>query len=399
MPRSSARPTTAAGVDVWPSPPDRVPATRCHFDLAPPRRFLYPALLLLVAEEPQHGYRLVAGLAALGLARIERTAVYRALADLERDGLVEGRAEAPTAGSTRRVYALTAAGQQALEAWMSVVARERDLLEGVLQRYWYCNGRRLAELDVDLADPILAAGQGPAAVVTSPYSPRLTRRPVPVPPVAGSPPPAPSAWLSGPATFRVVGSRSSLVVEARSNVGPIAFSTDQLDGSIAVELAEGLVMVEPPPVATLRARVAGLTSGNPLFDQELVRRVEARRYPFVEVRLATAARIGDGNCYQIEGTVTMHGVPCSLAGMVTVTVHAPRPHGGASVREEVASVPGSTAPVRPAQPGLATMTVTGSHIVDIRRFGMAVPTMPLLKLYPDVRLALHLEAEAVAAAS
>jgi PadR family transcriptional regulator PadR len=395
MPRSDGRPIADAAVDVWPSPPDRVPATRCNFDLAPPRRFLYPALLLLVAEEPQHGYRLVTGLAALGLARIERTAVYRALADLERDGLLEGRAEAPTAGSTRRVYALTTAGQQALEAWMSVVARERDLLEGVLQRYWYCNGRRLAELGPDLTDPLLAMRQGQAVAGSL--------RPAPLARAAGTAvaageaaTPALADWLSGPAVFRVVGSRSSLVVEARSNVGPIAFSTDQLEGSIAVELAEGLVAVEPPPVATLRARVASLTSGNPLFDQELVRRVEARRYPFVEVRLATATRIGDGNCYQITGTVTMHGVPCTLAGTVTATVHAPRSWRGAGTIEEVAGLAGSTLAVAPRQPGLVMMTVTGSHIVDIRRFGMAVPTMPLFKLYPDVRLALHVEAEAVA---
>ncbi|MGH9299695.1 MAG: hypothetical protein ACRDZT_07235, partial [Acidimicrobiales bacterium] len=41
------------------------------------------------------------------------------------------------------------------------------------------------------------------------------------------------------------------------------------------------------------------------------------------------------------------------------------------------------------------LTVRGEQVFDIRRFGMSLPEMPLLRLYPDVRLYLHLEADAV----
>lgn len=107
----------------------------CQFRLAPPRHFTYPALLLLLAEEPRHGYRLVEGLRRLGFGPVSRPSVYRALADLEGDGLLESWSAEPIAGSTRHVYGLSEAGHDQLDEWMEVVARERDGLDRVVHRF------------------------------------------------------------------------------------------------------------------------------------------------------------------------------------------------------------------------------------------------------------------------
>ena len=113
-----------------------VAAQRARFELAPPRRFLLPALLLLLSEEPGYGYHLSKGLEELRFGRVDRPNVYRALAQLERDGLVESSPGEPTAGQARRVYALTLeGGQRALRAWMGVIKQERDCLDEVLRRY------------------------------------------------------------------------------------------------------------------------------------------------------------------------------------------------------------------------------------------------------------------------
>jgi DNA-binding PadR family transcriptional regulator len=109
--------------------------TQCQFTKAPPRHFLYPALLLLLSEEPRHGYRLVDALLRLGFGPFDRPSVYRALAELEGDGLLRSWSASPTAGSTRHVYAVTEAGADALAAWMDVVEDERALLAAVLKRY------------------------------------------------------------------------------------------------------------------------------------------------------------------------------------------------------------------------------------------------------------------------
>lgn len=107
----------------------------CHFANAAPRHFLYPALLLLLAEEPRHGYRLVDALLRLGFGPFDRPSVYRALAELECDGLLRSWSASSTAGSTRHVYAVTDEGFAVLATWMGVVDEERSSLETVLKRY------------------------------------------------------------------------------------------------------------------------------------------------------------------------------------------------------------------------------------------------------------------------
>ncbi len=108
---------------------------QCEFSLAPPVHIHYPAILLLLAEESRHGYALVGSLRDLGFGPISRPSVYRALGDLERDGLVTSWDAAPLAGSTRHVYAVTPAGHRRLAEWIDVVARERDALDGMVDRF------------------------------------------------------------------------------------------------------------------------------------------------------------------------------------------------------------------------------------------------------------------------
>jgi DNA-binding PadR family transcriptional regulator len=108
---------------------------QCQFAKAPPRHFLYPALLLLLAEEPRHGYRLGDALLRLGLGPFDRPSIYRALADLQADGLLHSWSASQTAGSTRNVYALTEEGFASLAEWMTVVDEEQSSLAAVLKRY------------------------------------------------------------------------------------------------------------------------------------------------------------------------------------------------------------------------------------------------------------------------
>jgi len=116
-------------------------AGRCNFESGAPRHFIYPALLLLLAEEPRHGYRLVDSLLRLGFGPFDRPSIYRALADLQSDGLLRSWEAAPTAGSTRQVYAVTEPGLAVLGQWMGAVDDEQHLLSGVIKRYEAFLGR------------------------------------------------------------------------------------------------------------------------------------------------------------------------------------------------------------------------------------------------------------------
>jgi DNA-binding PadR family transcriptional regulator/polyisoprenoid-binding protein YceI len=326
--------------------PDRLPSTRCQFTLVPPRHFLYPAILLLLAEKPRHGYRLIDPLTALGFGPVERPQVYRALAELEGDGLVRSWLEPPTAGSARHVYALTADGQQALEAWMSVIAQERACLDLVLEKYWYCNAGRLAVVESTPGEAVVQPGPD-----TSDESVNGSGHSYEVAPVRER------------HRFDVIKDRSAVVIEARSSIGPIAFGTNGVRGWLDVELFDGLVAVDSSPTAWLEVSLEELSSGNALYDAELLSRADARRFPTAVVNLHHLSRMGDGNRYQLEGDVTFHGMTRRLGGAVTAALLDQR-----------------------------TMIVTGEQVFDVRDFDMSLPTMPLLKIYPDVRVHLHVEA-------
>ncbi|HEY6531282.1 MAG TPA: helix-turn-helix transcriptional regulator [Acidimicrobiales bacterium] len=108
---------------------------RCRFEMAPPRHFIYPGLLLLLAEQPRHGYQLVDAWLRLGFGPVSRPSVYRALAELEADGLLDSWFAEPTAGSARHVYALSESGRQRLDEWTGVITSERDALSLFLKRF------------------------------------------------------------------------------------------------------------------------------------------------------------------------------------------------------------------------------------------------------------------------
>ena len=101
----------------------------------PGRQFLQSALLLLLAERPRHGYALTNAVGELGLGEMDRPRIYRALADLELNGLVKVWDETSQAGHTRRAYAVTDCGHESLSSAVSRVVHERDALDNFLHRY------------------------------------------------------------------------------------------------------------------------------------------------------------------------------------------------------------------------------------------------------------------------
>ena len=88
-----------------------------HAAIARPKPLIAVHLLLLLAEEPRHGYELAASLRTLEFEGVTPSTVYRELARLEADDLVRSFWEASqTRGPARHMYALTPAGREDLEA-------------------------------------------------------------------------------------------------------------------------------------------------------------------------------------------------------------------------------------------------------------------------------------------
>jgi PadR family transcriptional regulator PadR len=101
-----------------------------------PRNYLQPCLLLLLSEQPDHGYDLAARLRPMhDCGDAEAGGVYRALRGLERQGLVASRWELSAVGPARRTYHITSHGQDALEDQARGLARTHESLHLFLERY------------------------------------------------------------------------------------------------------------------------------------------------------------------------------------------------------------------------------------------------------------------------
>jgi PadR family transcriptional regulator, regulatory protein PadR len=98
-------------------------------------RFGEPALLLLLAERPTHGYELLERLPPLvGEERVDVGNVYRVLRALEEEGLVTSERSGDLPGPAKRTYELTADGRALLAAWVEALERLRGDLTELLER-------------------------------------------------------------------------------------------------------------------------------------------------------------------------------------------------------------------------------------------------------------------------
>lgn len=82
-----------------------------------PRTWLTPVTLVILREEPSHGYELMERLEDFGFEQINSGTLYRTLRELEKQGLCKSRWEASTSGPASRVYSVTNEGEAYLSSW------------------------------------------------------------------------------------------------------------------------------------------------------------------------------------------------------------------------------------------------------------------------------------------
>ena len=109
-------------------------AAACRCDGGQPKNFARPCLLLLLAEAPAHGYELLERLRPFGFDLSDPATVYKTLRLLENDGHVTSEWELSTRGPARRVYSITADGQEMLQAWALTLAKNREIIGVFLDR-------------------------------------------------------------------------------------------------------------------------------------------------------------------------------------------------------------------------------------------------------------------------
>jgi PadR family transcriptional regulator PadR len=96
-------------------------------------RILKPTLLLLLHHGPAHGYTLIERLDGYGLGDVNPSVVYRALRDMEEKGWVASSwDDEQTKGPPRRVYSLTALGDEVLAWWTQDLRETQKVIDRIL---------------------------------------------------------------------------------------------------------------------------------------------------------------------------------------------------------------------------------------------------------------------------
>jgi PadR family transcriptional regulator PadR len=95
-----------------------------------------PALLTLIREEQRHGYSLVSDLEELGLKTIHPSVVYRTLKKMEELAWIQSEWDTETVqGPPRRIFSLTAEGENALQAWQEELDRANESIAHIKARF------------------------------------------------------------------------------------------------------------------------------------------------------------------------------------------------------------------------------------------------------------------------
>ena len=99
--------------------------------------FLQSCLLVLLHREPGYGYSLMEDLQKFGFHpdQMDISIIYRALRNLEADGLVSDSWDNSSLGPQRRVYTITPQGEEALTEWIGNLRLRRKEIETLEAAY------------------------------------------------------------------------------------------------------------------------------------------------------------------------------------------------------------------------------------------------------------------------
>ena len=156
--------------------------------------------------------------------------------------------------------------------------------------------------------------------------------------------------------------RSCVWVDGRSSLHPINTETRGLQGWVEASFdPDGSLDLATPVTGTLEVTVDRLSSGNNLYDRELKRRIDARKYPVILGQIKEVAETAQAATYLVTGDLSFHGRTETFAHEMSIT------HDEGN--------------------GIA---LRGSYVFDLRQFNMKPPSMLMIKVYPEVSVRVEL---------
>jgi polyisoprenoid-binding protein YceI len=163
--------------------------------------------------------------------------------------------------------------------------------------------------------------------------------------------------------FTVVSHRSRVVVGVRATLQYHEIETSGLNGEFEADL---------DPEAGVRSKVTGgldlpgdsLRSGNRLFDRELRKLLEVKKYRQISGKILEVAADPSSGEYAVRGALSLHGVTHEVNGTARIVDIGP-----------------------------SHVIIEGAMPLDFTEYNMEQPTLLMLKVAPEVEIKGTLYAE------
>lgn len=96
---------------------------------------LEPTLLVLIKEQPGHGYSLLSKLSDLDITTIHASVVYRTLREMEElEWIISDWDTNQTQGPPRRTYQITSQGEEVLQYWKQELEKTNGIIQKLLTK-------------------------------------------------------------------------------------------------------------------------------------------------------------------------------------------------------------------------------------------------------------------------
>jgi PadR family transcriptional regulator, regulatory protein PadR len=102
---------------------------------ARPNRWLTPVALVSLLENKSYGYELMERLKEFGFVGMNPGTMYRTLRQMENKGLCKSEWETADRGPARRMYSITEAGEEYLDAWAKGCEQYRQVMDAFSEAY------------------------------------------------------------------------------------------------------------------------------------------------------------------------------------------------------------------------------------------------------------------------
>ena len=100
-------------------------------------RYIQASILMGLRRQPSYGYELIQNIQEFGFVEGQAPPgmIYRHLRDLEAAGLVVSSWKTDGSGPAKRMYCLTAEGEEALALWVGYMEQQAQKLTGFIRVY------------------------------------------------------------------------------------------------------------------------------------------------------------------------------------------------------------------------------------------------------------------------